>query len=338
MPVSADPLPRLAPRPRRLPRGVTGHADLPAPFGEHQPLPFGGVRFEAIGAAGLRAVAALGGISAGRHLARHSGDPRPGWWEAQVGPGAALDPRRFRVIGMDYLGDTLQAGDAVPLVDARDQARALARSLDALGVRRLEALVGASYGGMVALAFAALFPERVARLVVLSAAHEPHPMATAVRAVQRRIVREALRRGCGAEGLALARALAMTTYRTDRELAARFDGAWSLVDDAPRFPVEEYLDHCGRRYLETSSPERFLCLSQSIDLHRVDPAEVTVPVTLAMVEGDPIAPPWQMESLAGRLGGPVRLHRIDSVFGHDAFLKEAGAIGNLLTTALETDA
>jgi homoserine O-acetyltransferase/O-succinyltransferase len=317
---------------------VAGAAPLHDVQGVHQRLPFTAVRYEVVGEEGAPAVMALGGISATRHVAGHPADPTPGWWEAQVGAGRSVATERFRAIGVDYLGAELQPGDAVPLVATHDQARAIAAAMDALGIERLHALVGASYGGMVALAFAELFPSRLARLVVISAAHQPHPMATAVRSVQRRIVRDAAAAGRPAQGLALARALAMTTYRTDREFAARFDAGWRLEHGTARFPVEEYLDHCGRRYVEQCTAERFLCLSQSIDLHRVNPAAVRVPATLAAVHGDPIAPPWQMAELAAGLGAPARLHELRSQYGHDAFLKEDDVIASLLTRALDDDA
>jgi homoserine O-acetyltransferase len=316
---------------------VTGSAPIPRLRGTHQRLPFREVRFEAHGAADSPAVLALGGISASAHLAAHEENGQPGWWEPQVGPFRALDPRRLRVIGMDYLGEQLRAGEPVPLVDTRDQAHAAAAVLDALGIDRLHALVGASYGGMVALAFAECYPARVERLVVVSAAHQPHPMATAVRAVQRRIVRDGVRDGRPREALAVARALAMTTYRTDQEFADRFGAGWSVHEGAARFAVEDYLDHCGRRYAEAHTAERFLCLSQSIDLHRVEPEAVRVPTTLVAVRGDPIAPPWQVTELATRLGARTRLHEIRSTFGHDGFLKEEGAIAAILTHALETE-
>src|SRR5690606_22014669 len=136
------------------------------------------------------------------------------------------------------------------------QARAIAALLDHLGIARLHAIVGASYGGMVALAFAALFPERVGRVVAIGAAHESHPMATALRALQRRVVRLGLAAGAQREGLAIARGMARTTYRSAVEFARRCAGAPEWVEAAgpgaqsepqagaarrARFPVEGYL-------------------------------------------------------------------------------------------------
>ena len=97
--------------------------------------------------------------------------------------GGALDPARRLLIGMDFLGGACE-DDVLRPVTTHDQARALAAVLDHLGIAATS-LVGASYGGMVALAFAELFPGRISKLVILGAAHRTHPMATAVRTVQR---------------------------------------------------------------------------------------------------------------------------------------------------------
>jgi homoserine O-acetyltransferase len=153
--------------------------------------------------------------------------------------------------------------------------------LDEIGIERVHAVVGASYGGMVALAFGERYPDRVARLLVVSAADRAHPMASAWRVVQRRIVKFAIECGKPGQGLELARALAMATYRSPEEFAARFAGAPRRKDDE-RFslPVEEYLFARGAEYAKSYRPESFVCLSESIDLHRVDATRIFVPVRI----------------------------------------------------------
>lgn len=321
-----------------LPPGRAGDAPLPAPFaGEHGPLPFRHARYEVVGNADEPAVVVLGGISATRHATAHRGDARPGWWQEQVGPGRAIDTDRFLVICVDYLGHELAPGDDVPRISTGDQARAVAAVLDALGIARVRAFVGASYGGMVALAFAACFPDRLDHLVVLGAAHEPHPMATALRTIQRQILRLGQSAGRTDEGLALARALAMTTYRTADEMAARFASAPEWSDGEARFPVESYLAACGWKYVESYTPGRFLALSESIDLHRVDPASIPVSATLVAFEGDAVCPPWQVRALAARLPASTEVHDVASMYGHDAFLKETQAVSAILTHALDPE-
>ena len=93
-------------------------------------------------------------------------------------------------------------------------------------------------------------------------------MSTAWRSVQRNFVRYAIGHGEGEQGLALARSLAMTTYRSVREFEDRFPG--EAVRETGRFvfPVEAYIVARGEAYAKTYRPEAFVCLSESIDLHR----------------------------------------------------------------------
>ncbi len=292
------------------------------------------------GASDLPVVLALGGISAGRHVfapevrASRAERLRDGWWSEVIGPGLALDATRVRFLGIDYLGGSGDSsrpapGTPFPAISSYDQAEAILRLLNHLGVKSLRAIVGASYGGMVALAFGERYPERVERLVVISAADVSHPMATAWRSVQRSIVRFALRAGHPAEGMELARALAMSTYRSPEEFAARFRAPPRVDGDRHLFPVEEYLFARGRDYAARYVPESFVCLSESIDLHRVDATRVTVPTEVVAVREDQLVPIADMRALAARLPD-AHFHELSSLHGHDAFLKEAEQLKPIL--------
>lgn len=270
-------------------------------------------------------VTALGGISAHKTIAGPDG-----WWGALAGSGKALDPDTIRLVGIDWL---TAGGD--DLITTSGQADHLARVLDAAGVARLDLLIGSSFGGNVALCFASKYPERVARLVIIGAAHRPHPMATALRSLQRSVVRLGLETGRGSDALALARGIAMTTYRTAAEFAGRFG---TCPDVTGVFPVESYLEHHGAQYTARQTPQRFLELSLALDLHQVDPAAITTPTLLVAFEGDAIAPPWQMRELHQQLAGAAELVVLTSIYGHDAFLKESDALGALLRPLLQESA
>jgi homoserine O-acetyltransferase len=309
------------------------------------PLHFGGalsgvrVAWRVAGAAHAPLVVVLGGISAGRTVfASASGEQ--GWWSEVVGPGQALNANSFRVLGIDFLGGSgattgpARGQNDFPSVSAFDQAALLAKLLPQIGVKNFHAIVGASYGGMVALAFAERYAELVERIVVISAADRAHPMATAWRSVQRETVRALAVHGDGATGLKLARALAMATYRSPQEFKQRFDGEPLLKNGALRLPVEDYLYARGQAYADSYIPEAFICLSESIDLHRVDPASIRVPTTLVAVREDQLVPLTDIQSLNSRLAGAHRLVEIASLFGHDAFLKEAAALKKVFDEAL----
>ena len=225
-------------------------------------------------------------------------------------------------------------GSAPRAVGSEDQADAIAALLAELGIRRAHAFVGASYGAMVALAFAARHPQRVRRIVAIAGAHRAHPLAVAVRTLQREIVRLGDRLGDAAAGLDLARRLAMTTYRGEREFAERCAGTPEFRDGRYRFASEDWLEAAGARFVQRFGVERFLALSESIDLHEIAPEDVRVPTTLIGIASDRLVPLADLCDLQRRCGAPAALHVVDSRYGHDAFLKEAAQIGPLVREAL----
>lgn len=275
------------------------------------------------GRAGAPLVVVAGGISAGR-------DPS-GWWPAVVRSGGPIDPARVRILALD-----LPPGpDAAPVtVTTRDQARLLAVLLDAIGEARIDAFVGASYGGCVGLAFAEAFPDRLGRLAVISAAHRAHPRATAWRGVQRRILQLGVDSGRVAEAISLARQLAMITYRSADEFDLRFGSAPAPREAGDAYAVCDYLVARGDAYRDATSPARWIALSDSLDRHAVTPEAVTVPVSLLAFASDELVPVDDIRELAARLPNRERLVVAPSIFGHDAFLKEGEAVARFLETAL----
>lgn len=290
---------------------------------------------EIVGPSDAPVVLALGGISANRHVVRSDRDPSPGWWEGIAGRGRAIDTASRRLLSVDFRdGGRGRDGRPAALVTTHDQAACIVEVLDDLGIEQLDAVVGASYGGMVGLALAERWPHRVRKLVVVCAAHEPHPMAVGLRAVQRRIVELGLETGRGAEAMALGRALAMTTYRTAREFSERFDVTPTCTDRSAVFDVERYLVSAGDKFAARMRPERFLALSLSSDLHRVTPESIAVRTTVIAAQGDTLVPPAQLRTMAKRLPNLAAVHTLQTRFGHDAFLTEPRRLGALLSATL----
>jgi len=288
------------------------------------------LRYELQGADRAPVVLVAGGISAGRHVAASATFDGPGWWDAQVGPGRALDPRRLRVLAIDWLGAD---GQLDAPIDPADQADAIARVLDALDIRRLHAFVGCSYGAMVGLQFAARHRARLGQLVAISGVHRAHPFSSAWRALQRQVVALGALQCDEARGLALARQLGILSYRTPREFDERFAPA-RVVNGRVRAGAEDYLDHCGAKYAGNTAPAAFLRLSESIDLQDVDPGEIDLPVTVVAVAEDHLVPVDDAFALAERLRGETRLRVLRSKYGHDAFLKETDAVAGVLRESL----
>ena len=292
------------------------------------------LRYEVLGDEDLPAVFVAGGISAHRHVASSEAFAEAGWWEAQAGAGRAFDPAQHCIVGFDWLGSD---GTLDAVIDPADQADAIAAVLDALRIERLRAFVGCSYGAMVGLQFAARHGARLGHLVAISGAHRAHPFSSAWRALQRRAVALGALQCDETHGLALARQLAILSYRTPEEFAERF-GPAKIVDGCVRVVAEDYLDYCGTQYTARTSPVAFQRLSESIDLQAVEPERIDTPVTVVAVEEDRLVPVEDSLALAQRLRGATRVEVLRSIYGHDAFLKEEAAIATLLTQALQAAA
>lgn len=289
------------------------------------------VRYLWCGAADAPTVIVQGGISASRDVVSLDDEDAAGWWQELVGASGAIDLDRYRVLAIDWI---TPADLGTGAVSSEDQADVLAALLQALEIAQVHAFVGSSYGAMVALAFAARHPRSLDRLVLLAGAHRAHPLSTAQRSVQRGIVRLGQASGQVDEALALARQLAMTTYRGSDEFARRFAGGPEFRDGRFHFPVEDYLDHQGRSFVQRFDADRFLALSESIDLHDVTPEQVPTPATLIGFPSDRLVPLTDLCELQRRLHGPATLEVVDSPYGHDAFLKEPGQLAPLLRDAL----
>ena len=309
-----------------------GVLDLPEPFRleSGESLAPARLAWQCVGPDEAPLVVVLGGISA--HARACARDGR-GWFEAQCGQGKALDIKRYRLLGIDWLGgvdgSTGPRGAAdFPAISSADQARALLLLLNRFGARRVHLLVGASYGGNVAQQLAALLGERLRHLVLLCAAHRPAQFGRALRQVQRSI----LDLGDDADtALALARSLAVLGYRTPEGVETRFGG------DVSGGAVSSWLDHHGAKFAARFDAAAYRVLSASIDAHRIDPSMIHAPTTLLAVREDLIVPLSLAREYAQR-APHCELIEISSLYGHDAFLKEERAVGNLLRTALENNA
>lgn len=292
------------------------------------------LRYELVGPGDAPVVLVAGGISATRHLAANAADPRRGWADDLVGASRTLDPARRRLLAFDYVGSD---GALDAPIDTADQADAAALLLDALGIARLQAWVGYSYGALVGLQFTLRHGARVGRLVAAGGAHRAHPYAAAWRALQRKAVALGQLQCDDAHGLSLARQFAMLSYRTPEEFDARFDAAPCIEGGRVRVAAEDWLDAAGTRFAARTAVTGWLRLSESIDLHRIDATGIRVPTTVIAFDGDRVVPLHDAVALVEALGPQSRLRVLRSHYGHDAFLKDCDRIDGLLRSALEGD-
>ena len=194
---------------------------------------------------------------------------------------------------------------------------------------------------MVGVVFAARHAERCAKLITISAGLRPDGWGTATRHLQRELVRDGLRNGDVATGMMRARQLGMLTYRGRDELDTRFG---KLLPHLDRPPVAEYLDHHGRRFAERFPVKTFLLLSEAIDRESMGDAQavreacarVNAETIVVGVPGDMLFP-WALQVELHRAlqaaGADSSLWKLESLFGHDAFLADQDRLADLLRGA-----
>lgn len=267
------------------------------------------------------------------------------WWKGVIGIGAAIDPTRHAILCPNLLGGCdgstgPRVGDpaALPPITTRDQARVLARLLDALGIEAPLLVCGGSLGGMVTLEFAATFPERVRRAVALAAPAAQTAQGIAWNAIMRR----ALALGGATEGLALARMVGMLSYRTPGGLEHRFGPSRS---DAGGFRVAEWLDYHGQRLVDRFDAESYRALIDAMDTHDVGRGRGGIAAALAPVRdrltgvgipGDLLYPAESVRAWTD--AASTAYAEVASPHGHDAFLLETAQVGQILRHAIDAAA
>lgn len=306
------------------------------------------------------AVLLFTGLSPSAHAASSPEDQATGWWEDMIGADKPIDTTRLFVVCVNSLGSCFgSTGPAserpgggryrldFPALTLEDIARgghAVARSL---GIDRLHAVVGASMGGMTALAYAMLHPDAVDGLVSISAAARSQPFAIALRSLQRELIRSDPKWAGGQYpegdppvlGMRLARKLGMITYRSAAEWVERFGRERATDDVAPGaafgidFEVESYLEAHANKFIGAFDANCYLYLSRAMDLFDVADHGGSVAAGLARVrarrvlvagvESDFLFPLRQQQELAEGLGksvGSVDFRPLASIQGHDSFL------------------
>jgi homoserine O-acetyltransferase len=261
------------------------------------------------------------------------------WWDPLLGAGRALDPERDFVVCSNVLGGcygttgpasgprgAVNGGPAFPEITVRDIVRLQAVLLDALGVRRLALVIGGSLGGMQALEWGAMFPERVDAAAVIAASGRHSPWCIAFSEAQRRAI--ALD---PVHGLAVARAIAMISYRS----AASFGSRFGRSERRPgEYEVESWLRHHGDEILRRFDPQTYVTLTRAMDTHDLARgrggyedvlAAIDVPALVVGITSDVLYPPAEQEELA-RLLPHADLALLDSPHGHDAFLIDGDAV------------
>jgi homoserine O-acetyltransferase/O-succinyltransferase len=280
------------------------------------------------------------------------------WWTGLFGPGKALDPDRDFIICSNVLAgcygtsgpiqphpeDGEPWGSRFPVVAVRDMVRLQAALLDHLGVGELQLVLGPSLGGMQVLEWAASYPERVKAMAPIGVSGRHSAWCIAIGEAQRRAIMLDPDWCDGRyppdrpprHGLAVARMMAMVSYRSWENFDSRFARKRQDWDD--QFAVSSYLNYQGEKLYRRFDANTYVRLTQAMDSHdlargRGDYAEVLaalkMPALVVSVDSDVLYPPREQAELAGSLP-EARYEVLHTPAGHDGFLIETDALSDMI--------
>ena len=345
----------------------TAHFDAPLRLKSGAEIPAFELAYETYGelnAAKSNAVLVCHALNASHHVAGRYEDEKDsvGWWDNLVGPGKALDTRRFFVVGSNYLGSCFGStgpasvnpasgkpwGADFPVVTVEDWVEAQARLADRLGIERFAAVIGGSLGAMQALQWTLSYPERVRHALVIAAAARLSPQNIAFNEVARQAIMtdpdfhggHYYERGVvPTRGLRIARMIGHITYLSGEAMTEKFGrlmrrGAPGFDFDID-FEIESYLRYQGDKFSTYFDANTYLRITKALDYF--DPAadfggdlrralaRAQAAFLVVSFKSDWRFPPARSREIVRALLDNRRIVsylEIDAPGGHDAFLLE----------------
>jgi homoserine O-acetyltransferase len=288
------------------------------------------------------AVLVLHALTGDAHVAGAPGpgQPTPGWWDGVVGPGRALDTTDWFVVSSNVLGGcqgTTGPWSSLhfPRITIRDQVHVEALLASQLGIDRYVAVLGGSMGGMRALEWPLLYPSRVGAALVLAVG----ACATGDQ-IGTQTTQMAAIRADPVHGLGLARRIAHLTYRSELELDTRFGRA--LQDDG-RYAAQSYLEHHAAKLEARFDAGSYVALTDAMNTHHVGRgrggvaaalASIRIPMVVGGISSDRLYPLRLQHEIAQHLPNCDGVRVVESPYGHDGFLIETDAVGDLVRETL----
>jgi homoserine O-acetyltransferase/O-succinyltransferase len=297
------------------------------------------------------------------------GHPTPGWWDGVAGPGAPIDTDRWCAISTNVLGgcrgstgpsslarDGRPYGSRFPLITVRDQVEADIVALVALGITEVAAVVGGSMGGARALEWMVGHPDRVRSGLLLAVGARATADQIGTQTTQIAAIKadpnwqggDYYDTGRAPDaGLKIARRFAHLTYRGEIDLDTRFANAAQRGEDVTaggRYAVQSYLEYQGDKLLTRFDAGSYVALTETLNSHDVgrDRGGVAaalrgcaVPVVVGGITSDRLYPLRLQKELAELLPRCAGLRVVESPCGHDGFLVETEAVGELIRQTLE---
>lgn len=315
-------------------------------------------------------------LSGSAHAAGYNSpdDPKPGWWDEQIGPGKNIDTNKYFVICTNFLGSCYGTtgpsssnpktgkpyGIDFPIITIADIVKVQKLFLDKLGIKLLLAVIGGSMGGMQVLQWAIEYPEFVRAAIPIATTTRLGAQSIAFDTVGRNAILADLNFANGrytnenlpSRGLGIARMIGHITYLSERGMREKFGRQLRNAEQYSynfnsEFAVETYLDYQGQSFVERFDANSYLYITKAMDYFDLQKDYGSLQKAFANVKSrflvigfgsDWLFTPAQSEEIVDALAADrkdVSYCNIDSPYGHDAFLLESESLGSLVAAFLK---
>ncbi|MCG6134642.1 MAG: homoserine O-acetyltransferase [Nostoc sp. LLA-1] len=279
------------------------------------------------------------------------------WWEGLLGVKKALDSDRNFVVCSNILGSCygttgatsinpqtgIRYGGSFPAITIRDMVHLQAALIKYLGIKSLQLVIGGSLGGMQVLEWALLYPEIVQAIAPIATSGRHSAWCIGLSEAQRQAI-YADPNWLGGhytpeqppnQGLAVARMMAMSAYRSWQTFTDRFGRQYDA--SAEQFSISRYLQYHGQKLVERFDPNTYITLTKAMDSHDIAQGQdyksvlqsIKQPALVVAIDSDILYPPIEQQELADLIPH-AQLGFLKSIYGHDAFLIDIEALNELL--------
>jgi homoserine O-acetyltransferase/O-succinyltransferase len=275
------------------------------------------------------------------------------WWAPLFGVGKTFDPNTDFVICSNVLGSCYGTtgpisrnpqtgkpyGAEFPAITVRDMVRLQAKLLDALSVKQLKLVIGGSLGGMQVLEWALLYPDRARVIAPIATSGKHSAWCIGLSEAQRQAIYAdpnwqggyCLPDSPPSRGLAVARMMAMSTYRSWASFEEKFSRQQESESADQPYEIANYLHHQGQKLVERFDANTYITLTHAMDSHdiardrgdyRAVLSRIEQPTLVVAIESDLLYPPVEQQELAALIPN-AQLVWLRSPHGHDSFLVDA---------------
>ncbi len=296
---------------------------------------------------------------------------KSGWWDGLIGPAKAFDTEKYFIVCSNIFGGCSGStgpssidpekghpyGTDFPFFSFSDVVKIQRVLIRSMGITKIFSVAGGSMGGMLALQWAADFPDEIRSVIPIASAWKQSPMQIALSEISRQSIINDLKwkggdyykSGKPDNGLALARMIGHITYMSDASMEKKFarnlkNGKFNFSFDTD-FEVENYLHYRGKAFVDRFDANSYLYISKALNYFDVSGDTLTnglsgedISFLVISFESDWLYPARQSEEMVRYMISKnidVSYCKIESTYGHDAFLLEINEESKLIKNFLE---